>query len=85
LFLLSRVYRNDRIMSVMEQAGKIVRDLFTRYMEAPEALPEKWCARVEGLDENARAAQVCDFIAGMTDRYAVSEHRRLFDHTPDLR
>jgi len=40
---------------------------------------------MEGAGEQERAAQICDFIAGMTDRYALHEHERLFDHTPELR
>ena len=85
LFLHSRVYRHDRILRIMEDAGTIVQDLFARYMESPGVLPETWCARVRGLEETGRAEHVCDFIAGMTDRYAVGEHERLFDRTPDLR
>ena len=84
-FLLSWVYRNEKIMRIMADAGRIVRDLFSHYMSDPGAMPESWRARVRGADERARAAQVCDFIAGMTDRYAMREHRALFDRTPDLR
>ena len=84
-FLLSWVYRNEKIMRIMADAGRIVRDLFSHYMSDPGAMPESWRARVRGADEMTRAAQVCDFIAGMTDRYAMREHRALFDRTPDLR
>lgn len=84
-FLMSWVYRDDKVMSVMDAAKTLIHDLFTRYMERDEALPESWQKRVAGLDDNPRAAVVCDFIAGMTDRYAIAEHRRLFDHTPELR
>jgi dGTPase len=48
-------------------------------------MPEPWCAGAKGESEAARAAVVADFVAGMTDRYAIKEHRRLFDATPDLR
>lgn len=84
-FLLSWVYRNARVMGIMEAAGVIVQELFTRYMEKPEEMPEDWRERAVKGDDQERAAQVCDFIAGMTDRYAINEHRRLFDHTPELR
>lgn len=84
-FLFSWVYRNDHVMSVVERAETIVRDLFSRYMEDAEAMPDNWQKRAHGLDDQGRAEVVCDFIAGMTDRYAVNEHRRLFDHTPELR
>jgi dGTPase len=47
-------------------------------------MPGNWRNRVEGADKQERAAHVCDFIAGMTDRYAMHDHTRLFDHTPEL-
>ncbi|HDO52751.1 MAG TPA: deoxyguanosinetriphosphate triphosphohydrolase, partial [Rhizobiales bacterium] len=84
-FLLSWVYRNDRVMGIMEGARQIICELFSHYMARPDALPDNWRARVEGVSETEHAAQVCDFIAGMTDRYAMREHRRLFDRTPELR
>jgi dGTPase len=64
----------------MGEAEAVVRDLFGRYTSRPLDLP--W--NVSG-DEAMRALQVADFIAGMTDRYALSEHARLFDSTPELR
>jgi dGTPase len=48
-------------------------------------MPPQWSAGIETLDEARRARRVADYIAGMTDRYALDEHRRLFAHTPDLR
>ncbi len=84
-FLMSWVYRSDRIMRIMDDAAQIVRDLFSRYMTQPDAMPDHWFARVQGTGELERATHICDFIAGMTDRYAIREHRRLFDRTPDLR
>ncbi len=84
-FLLSWVYRNDRILRIMDDAGQIVQDLFSHYMAQPDAMPAHWYARAKDGDEMTRAANICDFIAGMTDRYAVREHRRLFDRTPELR
>jgi dGTPase len=84
-FLFARVYRESRILRVMEGAGQIVRELFIHYMGHPEAMPENWQMGVEGAKPHERAAHVCDFIAGMTDRYAMHEHGRLFDRTPELR
>jgi dGTPase len=84
-FLFANVYRHPRINRIMDGAGEIVRNLFSRYMAEDAALPEAWAARVRGLDPAARAHTVADFVAGMTDRYAVGEHQRLFDATPDLR
>ncbi|RTL67883.1 MAG: deoxyguanosinetriphosphate triphosphohydrolase [Hyphomicrobiales bacterium] len=84
-FLYANVYRHPRINRIMEGAAAIVRNLFARYMADDAALPEAWAQRVRGLDTPARAHMVADFVAGMTDRYAVGEHQRLFDATPDLR
>ena len=73
-------------MRVMRDAEAIVRDLFARYLAEPSQLPDSWRAAAEtGAGEAARAAVVADFVAGMTDRYALKEHRRLFDATPELR
>jgi len=72
-------------MAVMAGAETIVHQLFERYLREPALMPEPWCDSAKGESETARAAVVADFVAGMTDRYAIKEHRRLFDATPDLR
>ena len=69
----------------MDQAAGVVRDLFARYSAHPGDLPEEWQAGLKGLKDPARARSIADFIAGMTDRYALAEHARLFDTTPELR
>ncbi|MDP1639951.1 MAG: deoxyguanosinetriphosphate triphosphohydrolase [Hyphomicrobium sp.] len=84
-FLFTRVYRHDRVMSVMSDAEGIVGDLFARYLAEPAAMAPGWHAASHGLDERRRARLIADFVAGMTDRYAIAEHRRLFDATPNLR
>jgi dGTPase len=84
-FLFERVYRHEHVMHIMRDAERIVRDLFSRYMRDPAAMAPAWCAASRGLDERGRARLIGDFVAGMTDRYALAEHRRLFDDTPDLR
>ncbi len=84
-FLFERVYRHERVMRVMRSAEAIVRDLFQRYHATPQAMQEAWHKTAAGLDERRRARLIADFVAGMTDRYAIAEHRRLFDVTPDLR
>jgi dGTPase len=65
----------------MNDAQAVVTDLFAHYMGAPDDLP--WQDTLAEAPPQAR--QIGDFIAGMTDRYALSEHARLFDSTPDLR
>lgn len=83
-FLFTRMYRHDRVERVMADAAQVVSALFARYMAEPAALPADWRARVEGAGEDARARRICDFVAGMTDWFALAEHRRLFDATPEL-
>ncbi|MFC7052790.1 deoxyguanosinetriphosphate triphosphohydrolase [Hansschlegelia quercus] len=80
--LNARMYRHARVDRVMDDAAGIVTDLFDRYFADPSALPPEW-EREGRATGHARA--VADFIAGMTDRYALMEHRRLFDATPELR
>jgi dGTPase len=84
-FLKTQMYRHGRVMHVMDQAAGVVRDLFARYRERPGELPEEWQEGLAGADDVARARRIADFIAGMTDRYALAEHTRLFDSTPELR
>jgi dGTPase len=82
-FLYRRMYRHLRVMEIMGDAEKIVADLFGHYLANPEELPPGWLPQGSAADEVAR--RIGDFIAGMTDRFALSEHRRIFDSTPDLR
>jgi dGTPase len=84
-FLETRMYRHGRIMRVMDEAANVVRRLFRRYAERPENMPAEWSVGLSLLDEPARARRIADFIAGMTDRYALAEHVRLFDFAPELR
>jgi dGTPase len=83
--LFPMLYRHPRLMAVRRDAEAIVRDLFGRFMGEPAQLPETWQADLAGADEPKLARRVGDYIAGMTDRYAVLEHQRLFPTTPDLR
>jgi dGTPase len=84
-FLETRMYRHARIRRVMNEAADVVRELFLRYSAHPDDLPAEWSAGLGALDDAGRARRIADFIAGMTDRYALAEHTRLFDSTPELR
>jgi dGTPase len=84
-FLETRMYWHDRVKRVMNEAAGVVRELFVRYSAYPDDLPAEWSVGLTGLDEAARGRRIADFIAGMTDRYALAEHGRLFDSTPELR
>ncbi len=83
-FLFARMYRHPDVLSVRKLVARITRELFAHYMATPADMPREWAAGAADLAPEARARRVCDFIAGMTDRYAIEEHRRLFDDTPDL-
>lgn len=84
-FLKLRMYRHQRVMRVMGEAEQILFDLFARYQASPGDLPAEWVEGTESESEAARARRIGNFIAGMTDRFALIEHQRLFDSTPDLR
>ena len=75
-FLFANLYRHFRVMRMAEKAKRIVRDLFGAYTANPFQLPPHVAERIksEGLER-----VVCDYIAGMTDRFALDEHRKLFD------
>jgi dGTPase len=81
-FLLARMYRHPSVQGARDQADAIVRRLFEAYLTDPSTMPGNWAAKA-GQGERARA--VADYIAGMTDRFAISEHARLFDGSPELR
>ena len=86
-FLKLRMYRHPRVMRVMGDAEQILFDLFARYQKRPDDLPTEWLAPAGGASETKteRARRIGNFIAGMTDRFAITEHQRLFDSTLDLR
>src|SRR5215468_10884391 len=84
-FLSPRMYRHPRVMGIMTDAEGVVCDLFDRYAASPKEMPAEWAGRAATSDEAARLRAIADFIAGMTDRYALIEHERLFERTPKLR
>lgn len=83
-FLFARMYRHPDVLAVRKLVARIVRELFSHYMQQPDDMPREWAQGMASLAGADRARRVCDFIAGMTDRYAIEEHRRLFDDTPEL-
>jgi dGTPase len=87
IFLKERMYRHPRVMLVMGEAESILFDLFARYRKSPHDLPPEWLppAGSDTESEADRARRIGNFIAGMTDRFALTEHQRLFASTPDLR
>jgi dGTPase len=80
-FLFERMYRHHKVNRMMSQARRIVSDLFTLFLAEPDTLPPPWRDRAQlaGPNQAKRARVICDYIAGMTDTYAIDEHRRLFN------
>ncbi|MEM6665150.1 MAG: deoxyguanosinetriphosphate triphosphohydrolase [Pseudomonadota bacterium] len=83
-YMFDHVYRHPRIMAMREEASAVVKALFHCYLDDPKA----WPTGQDNADESApleeRAVRTCDFIAGMTDRYALQEYQRLFGKMPPL-
>lgn len=84
--LFARIYRHSEIMRIRTGAAQIVTDLFHAYMQDPGLMKSHyWVQHIAGLSQAARARHVGDYLAGMTDTYAIKAHGQLFDRTPDLR
>lgn len=82
-FLHARMYRHFRVNRTRSQARRILAELFTLFLAETDVLPEGWRERADAKfaedGEAGRARVVCDYIAGMTDRFAIEEHRKLFN------
>ncbi len=77
-FLFDRFYRHYRVARMAAKADRTIRALFSAFVDEPAQLPPETQANLSGSGKNLHRV-VCDYIAGMTDRYAIAEHRRLFD------
>jgi dGTPase len=80
-FLFRRMYRAPRVVEMRAHVTTVLDDLFPAYLAEPALLPKQWRRDVEAVagDETALARIVCDYIAGMTDRFALQEHARLVE------
>ena len=79
-FLFERMYRHSTVNRMTAKARRVVRELFAFYIEQPDCLPGEWREEAERAASPAESARlIADYIAGMTDRYALEEHQRLFD------
>ncbi|WP_068317599.1 deoxyguanosinetriphosphate triphosphohydrolase [Polycladidibacter hongkongensis] len=83
-YLFANLYRNEEVLVVRRKVARITKELFEHYFASPQNMPSPWSEGLAALSQQQIARRVCDFIAGMTDRYAIEEHRRLFDDSPDL-
>jgi len=78
-FLFENMYRHYKLNRMTSKARRVVKDLFALLVEEPECLPTEWRQRADGPNSATTAQMVADYIAGMTDRAALDEHRLLFD------
>ncbi|CAM5766779.1 deoxyguanosinetriphosphate triphosphohydrolase-like protein [Labrys miyagiensis] len=84
-FLYPNMYRHERVMRVRAHAAEVVKRLFQRLFAEITLMPAEWCEGLDHAGEDRRARRVADYIAGMTDTFALNEHRRLFGSAPELR
>lgn len=77
-FLFSHMYRHPSVNRKTSLARRVVADLFQLYLSEPNVMPLEWQARAGRPGDPQTARTVCDYVAGMTDRYALEEHRALF-------
>ena len=75
-FMLDRVYHHHRLVRMDDKARRIIEQLFEAYLNEPRLLPPRYYQRV---DEQGLHRTLCDYVAGMTDRFCQDEYRRLFD------
>ncbi len=78
-FLFENMYRHYKLNRMTSKARRVVKDLFTLFLEEPECLPTEWQEKTGKPGDSDTAELVADYIAGMTDRLALDEHTRLFD------
>lgn len=78
-FLMKRMYRHYKVNRMASKARRMVKDLFCFFHCEPECLPTEWRVLAEGASTEITARLVCDFVAGMTDRFAMQEYQRVFD------
>lgn len=76
-FLMENLYHNYRVVRMANKAKRFIAELFAVYVKNPEQLPRETNARIKKGEDTRRV--VCDYIAGMTDRYALDEYKKLFD------
>ncbi len=77
-FLYANMYLQYKVKRMKEKGKRVVRDLFAAFIEDPGLLPTEFQTLTDGAGGEATARVACDYIAGMTDRYAIEEHRKLF-------
>ena len=75
-FLFTNMYRHYRVVRMQQKAERVLTELFNAYIREPAMLPNQFQSQI---DEKGKERTICDYLAGMTDRFAVDEYQRLFD------
>ena len=83
-FLFKNMYRHFKVTRMMAKAKRVVADLFALFLSEPGVMPTQWNELCDGATTARTARVVSDYIAGMTDRFAMEEHRRLFAIEGDM-
>ena len=83
-FLFENMYRHYKLNRMSSKAKRVVRELFQLLVAEPECLPGEWREKTAGPNTEVTAQAVADYIAGMTDRYAMDEYKKLFDVQANL-
>lgn len=78
-FLMRNMYRHYKVNRMSSKARRVISELFNLYLNETDCLPTEWQQAIENANKMEKARLVADFIAGMTDRFALLEHKRLFD------
>jgi dGTPase len=76
-FLMENLYKNYRVVRMANKAKRFIKELFEVYLANPQALPREANLRIRRNEDTRRV--ICDYIAGMTDRHALDEYKKLFD------
>lgn len=78
-FLMENMYRHYKVNRMASKARRVVSELFDYFLNEPECLPAQWAEQAGSPRSAKTATTVSDFLAGMTDRFALDEYRRIFD------
>ena len=77
-FLYDKFYMHYRVIRMSNKAKRFITELFDIYFKEPELLPSSYKEKISGKDDDFKRVVICDYIAGMTDRYALDEYKKLF-------
>ncbi|WDM85755.1 deoxyguanosinetriphosphate triphosphohydrolase [Ehrlichia sp. JZT12] len=83
-FLRAKLYNHYKVKRVKNKVKRMIKELFQVFYDDPQILPADWGIRAVNADLIDKSTVICDFISGMTDRFAIQEHRKIFDATYEM-